>query len=184
MKNQKIYDWIIGIAVWIGLAFGGVEYAAGMAGLELRTFAQVIKGIYLWFVMPCAVLYAVNRLMLGQKEDGTEESRGKRWFRRGVTVIAFLMILVVSLFRGIFYTFTSEMVTETAVGDGYIRGAWSDFLSETTYGYYESVAGIFRKPFSGWAEEQIVQKVRERYAENAEYVERQENSRFVFRVPD
>lgn len=96
----------------------------------------------------------------------------------------FLVILVISFLRGVFYTFTSEMVTETAVGDGYIRGAWSDFLSETTYGYYEPVAGIFRKPFSGWAEEQLLRKVQEQYTKDAEYVGKQEDGRSVFRVPD
>lgn len=181
MKNQKKYDWIIGIAVWLGLALCGVEYLAGMRGLELRTAAQVGKGIYLWFLMPCIVLYGLNRLMKG---DGEEESRTRRRIRRVATVLAALVILAVSFCRGTVYVFTREMVTETTMEDGYIRGAWSDFLSETTYEYYEPVAVFFRRPFSGWTEDELLRKVRERFTEEAEYVESQEDGRCVFRVRD
>lgn len=182
MNSRKKYGWLAGIVVWIGLALAAVEYAACAAGLELRTFAQTIKGSYLWFVMPCAVLYAVNRLMLGPQD--VEERRGRRWVRRGVTAIGALAILLASFCRGAVYTLSSELVTEEKLEDGYIRGTMADFLSETTYVYYEPVAVIFREPFSGWTEEELLRKVREQYGESAELVEMQADGRAVFRVPD
>ena len=36
------------------------DYAAHQYGLELRTFAQSIKGIYLWLIMPFILLFAAN----------------------------------------------------------------------------------------------------------------------------
>lgn len=91
--------------------------------------------------------------------------------REIAVVIIFIVIWAVAFFRGMFYAFTSEMVTEEIMADGYIQGEFADFLSESYYKYYAPVAAIFREPFTGWSEEELVYKVHEKYSEQAELVE-------------
>lgn len=138
MRKTEKYLYISAALAAPGLAMQAIEYGAGQAGLALRTFAQMVKGTYLWLILPL----------------------------------------------GIFYTFTEEMVTEERMGDGYLKGTSSGFLSESRVDYYETVAVIFRRPFPGWDRQQLTQKVQERFGGRAEYVSRQPGGWHVFRLPD
>lgn len=178
MKDKRLF-YIQSAAICLGIIFAVTEYAAWKAGLELRTFAQEIKGVYLWLVMPCIILFTGNALLsmkLGEELSG--EIKDKKSYRvisclRRVTVIIiFLVILVLSFFRGVLYVFSSEMLEEKRMPEGYIQGARANFLSETYYDYYVPVAGIFRKPFQGWAPEQLSEKVQEKYNADAELFEK------------
>lgn len=191
VKKDKILFYILSAAICLGIILTVVEYAARKSGLELRTFAQEIKGVYLWLVMPCIILFTGNALLsmkLGERASG--EIKGKKSYKaigclRTVTVvIIFLVILVFSFFRGALYVLSSEMVEEKMMPEGYIQGAWANFLSETYYDYYIPVAGIFRKPFQGWTPEQLTEKVQEDYSPDAELFAKQENGWYVFRIPD
>lgn len=181
--------YIIITAITLGLLLTVAEYMAHRAGLELRTFAQVIKGSYLWLVMPYTVLFSGNTLLkqlqenrfrtLGQAKVNTAIS----WLRRILVILFFLAISFISFLRGVFYVFSEEMVTEKLLPDGYLQGTWSVFLSESHYDYYVPVAFFFRKPLN-WTAKQLTDKVQERYSPDSELVERQEGGWYVFRTPD
>lgn len=199
LKNKKRGPLsIIAVSVLTAALFITTEYAAHLAGLELRTFAQMIKGVCLWLIIPCTILFALNHLAaayLSQKAadacaaDNAPETppgsfRVLYWTRRLLLVICLLVILAISLFRAFLYIFTDEMVEEEMMPDGYIEGTCSGFLSETQYSYYTPAAGIFRRPFEGWPDEELLIKVQEKYGQEARFVERQENGYCVFRLPD
>lgn len=198
MNNHKTSLRLITAALLFAILLAAVEYAASLAGLELRTFAQMIKGSCLWLIIPCIILFAVNHLaasfFAGKVSDTYAEDdapgaphisiRALNWIRRLMLVIFLLIILALSFFRGLFYVFTEEMISEEMTSDGYIEGVCSGFLSETHYSYYSPVAGIFRKPFEGWSDGELLMKVQEKYGQDAQFIERQENGYCVFRLPD
>lgn len=183
MKKTEKYLYMIAGLVLPALAMSAAEYGAKQSGLELRTFAQEIKGIYLWLVMPVGILCAANALIRRRLDEWKEKPGGLHLVRRILAVLLALVILGASFFRGIFYTFTDEMVEEERLPDGCLAGTWSGFLSESHVTYYEVEAGIFRKPFQGWDRQQLTQKVQELYGTEAEYVEKQPGGWHVFRLP-
>ncbi len=183
MKIQK-YLYLLVAFVLPGLVMTGIEYGAGQVGYELRSFAQEIKGIYLWLVMPLGILYTVGALVKVKLDEWKEDPGIYHLVRRILTVLLTIAILGISFCRGIFYAFTEEMVEEERLPDGYLKGTWSGFLSESQTGYYETEAGIFRRPFPGWSREQLIDVVKEEYGPEAEYVEQQPGGWHVFRMPD
>lgn len=183
-KKQQKYLYILAAFIFPALVMTGIEYGAQQSGLELRTFAQEIKGTYLWLVMPLGILYTVNRL-LRLKIDGQKENpKAFHLVRRILSVFLALGIFMLSFCRGIFYTFTEEMVEEERVAEDYLKGTLSALFAESRTVYYESVAGIFRKPFPGWDRQQLAQKTEEKYGPGTEYVEAQPGGWHLFRLPD
>ncbi len=184
-KNEKAENQA---AVTAGLILAGLllevtEYLAKQEGLTLRTFAQMIKGSYLWLVMPMGILVTVNA-QIKRLEVGTEIEKVFHAGRRIALAVLMLTVFAASFFRGIFYVFTDEMATERRTDDGYLEVTRADFLSESHTDYYEVVAGIFRRPFLGWSREVLVEKVREKYGRESEYVREQSDGQHVFRLPD
>ncbi|MCM1388443.1 MAG: hypothetical protein NC231_14025 [Bacillus sp. (in: Bacteria)] len=178
------------ISVALALFLTVMELAAKKNGMELRTFTQVIKGSYLWLVMPCIILFSGNSLISALQEKDFHEEAEVKLSRvlnrlRSVVVVLFLLgIVFVSLIRGFFYVFTDELITEEMTPDGYIRGTVSDFFSETRHCYYVPTAVFFRKPFPGWQPEELTAKVKEECSPDAELVEKQDGGWYVFRIPN
>jgi len=184
MENSKrgmVPVYVIIGTVFAGVMFSWIEYLGKSEGLELRTYMQVIKGLWLWLVVPLSVTFAGGILL---KPFTDKRSKGLRWLRIVLMILAVLVILLVGLLRGIMYTFTSEMVTEEMNEEGYIVGRYSDFLSETRSKVYEPVYGIFRKPFEGWSDTELTERLREKYGEDVEPVEEKNKDYYTFRVPD
>lgn len=154
MKKNRVqkYAMVIAGVVIPALVMTAVEYGAERQGLELRTFAQEIKGIWLWLVMPLGILYAGSRF-LGDEIDrlGGKYIRSLHLGRRIFAAALALVILGSAFFRGVFYVFTEEMVEEERLENGLLKCQWSGFLSETQTGYYEVAAGIFRRPVPDWS---------------------------------
>ncbi len=154
MKKNRVqkYAMVIAGVVIPALVMTVVEYGAERQGLELRTFAQEIKGIWLWLVMPLGILYAGSRF-LGDEIDrlGGKYIRSLHLGRRIFAAALALVILGSAFFRGVFYVFTEEMVEEERLENGLLKCQWSGFLSETQTGYYEVAAGIFRRPVPDWS---------------------------------
>ena len=189
-KNIKTNILTIIIAAALGLLLTVVELAAKKYGLELRTYMQVIKGCYLWLIMPCVILFSGNSLLKQLQEKDLQDAEQIKIGRvlnglRNIVVVIFLLAIVfTAVMRGLFYVFTEELVTEEVTQDGYIRGMYAGFLSESYYRYYVPTAGIFRKQFSGWPPEQLSAKVKEECSPDAELVEKQADGWYVFRIPD
>lgn len=198
LSAKRIPLAFIAAALFLAVFLTVVEFAALLAGLELRTFAQMIKGTCLWLIVPCIVLSALNHLAaayIAQKSadacaaDDAPEARQRslrafHWIRRLMLFISVLIVLALSFFRSLFYLFTDEMVSEEMTADGYIKGTSASLFSESHDIYYTPTAGIFRKPFEGWSDEQLLVKMREKYGQNIEFAERQANGYCVFRIPD
>lgn len=191
--NIKKQILVLLIAAALALLLTIMELVAHKNGLELRTFTQVIKGFYLWLVMPCAILFSLNSMIKSLQEKEIQEIQDAKQQKiikimnglRNVVVVIFLFgIFFVSFLRGLYYVLTDEMVTEEMMSDGYIRGTFSSFLSETQHDYYIPTAIFFRKPFPGWTVEELIGKVREKCSPDAEFIEKQSDGFYVFRVPD
>ena len=189
-NNLKTNILTIIISAALGLLLTIIELAAKKYGLELRTYMQVIKGCYLWLVMPCVILFSGNAILKQLQEKDLQDAEQIKAGRllnglRNIVVVIFLLVIVfTAVMRGFFYVFTEELVTEEITQDGYIRGMYSGFLSETSYRYYVPTGGIFRKQFLGWPPEQLSAKVKEECSPDAELVEKQDNGWYVFRTPD
>lgn len=189
-KNIKTNILTIIIAAALGLLLTIIELAAKKYGLELRTYMQVIKGCYLWLVMPCVILFSGNSLLkqIQEKElQNAEQIKAGRVLNglRNIAVAIFLLVIAyIAATRGLLYIFTEEMVTEEVTQDGYIRGVYAGFFSGSHYRYYVPIGGIFRKQFSGWPPEQLNTKVKEECSPDAELVEKQGDGWYLFRVPD
>lgn len=189
-NNLKTNILTIVIAAALGLLLTVIELIAQKYGLELRTYMQVIKGCYLWLIMPCVILFSGNAVLkqLQDKElQDAEQIKAGRILNglRNIVIVIFLLVIVfAALMRGLFYVFTEELVTEEVTQDGYIRGMYSGFLLESYYRYYVPTGGIFRKPFSGWPPEQLSAKIKEYWNPDAELVEKQEDGWYIFRAPD
>lgn len=184
MENSKrsmapVYV-IIG-TVFVGVMLSCIEYLGKSEGLELRTFMQVIKGLWLWMVVPLSVTFAGGILL---KPFMDKRNKGLKWLRIALMILAVLGILLVGFLRGIRYTFTSEMVTEEVNEEGYIIGTYSDFLSATQRRVYVPMYGIFRKPFEGWSETELTERLREKYGDAVELVKKKNDDYYMFRVPD
>lgn len=190
MKNRKrIY--IIAISLLVALFLIGAEYAARLAGLELRTFAQVVKGICVWLIIPYVVWWQGTMLTWGWlKQRVFENINGKSLKKTFLTllhnilaVVIFLTIAFAGFLRGLRYGLTTEMIWEETLPDGYLKGVGSG-LFETEVFYYVPVGILFREPFPGWSMEELTEKVREKYGPKAELVEEQKDGFYVFRAPD
>lgn len=111
MRKTEKYLYILAALAAPGLAMQAIEYGAGQAGLALRTFAQMVKGTYLWLILPLGILFTVNALVRMKLQE-RENPKIFHGVRKVLVTLLTLAILVISFFRGIFYTFTEEMVTE------------------------------------------------------------------------
>lgn len=189
-NNLKTNILTIIIAAALGLLLTAIELIAKKYGLELRTYMQVMKGCYLWLVMPCVILFSGNSLLKQLQEKDLQNAEQIKIGKvlnglRSIVVVIFLLVIVfAAVMRGLFYVFTEELVTEEVTQNGYIRGMYSGFLSESNYHYYVPTGGIFRKQFSGWPPEQLSAKVKEECSPDAELVEKQDDGWYVFRIPD
>lgn len=180
-KRGMASIYVIAGTVFIGIIFSVIEYLGKSEGLELRTFMQIIKGLWLWLVTPLSVIFSGGALL---KPFMDEKHRGLKALRIVLMVLAVAVTLFVGFVRGIFYTFTSEMVTEKTDENGYIVGTYADFLSETKRAVYEPVYGIFRKPFEGWSSQELTERLREKYSGNIELVREKNNGIYLFQAPD
>lgn len=153
------------IAVLVGsvLFLQVAELLFNINGIELRTAAQGVKGLYVWLVAPFLLLVECYRLLIAKLKGRVEKS---------LSILLFAALVVILLgggfFRGIRYLFSDELVEETVLGDGVIEGKYSRGLEPMQTRYYEPVFGIFRRTFSGRGQEEIIAKLRQRYGVNAE----------------
>ena len=77
-NNLKTNILTIIISAVLGFLLTIIELAAKKYGLELRTYMQVIKGCYLWLVMPCLILFSGNAVLKQlQKKDFQNEEQIK-----------------------------------------------------------------------------------------------------------
>lgn len=146
----------IGILCGIAVCLQSAEYIWTGLGIELRTAAQGVKGICIWLLVPALILMQCYRIL----SDRTNLKAGKVVF----VLLFSVVILIAGLFRGAVYVFSDEFVEEQVLEDGIIAGRYSEGLLEPTVTkYYEPVYGIFKRPFSGWSEDEITAQLKERY---------------------
>lgn len=155
-KAFKGFVWVVLSVVILQIA----EYLLYREGLMLRTAAQIIKGIYVWLAAPVLAtlcLFLMMRRLHKRLPD---------WLETLFLVLSILLILGVSFCRGMYYYFSDEFVEEETLEDGMIAGWYSNALSSTMTTYYEPVFGIFRKPFSGWTDTELTEKLQARYGDD------------------
>lgn len=134
---------------------------------------QVIKGIYQWLIVPVTLVFSIYHDFFRKKS--------KAYTRYLLPTILTIFIVIASGVRGIYYFFT--MTDETVMEDGIIRGSIST-LSGKTYVYYEPVLGVFRKPFEGWSDEELAEKLKQRHGDGISLVETAENEEYrIYSAP-
>lgn len=150
-----------------------IEYVARQQNMEFRTFMQVIKGIYQWLIVPVTLVFSIYH-------DFFREKFNTPVFYLLPAVLT-IFILIISGYRGVIYLFT--MVDENVMEDGIIRGS-SYTHSGYLYVYYEPVLGVFRKPIEGWSDEELAEKLKQRYGDGISLVETAENEEYrIYSAP-
>lgn len=183
MKRTDKYLYIMAALAACGLAMWAIESGAEQAGLELRTFAQEIKGIYLWLIMPLGILCAANA-SVKKKAQERENPKVLHRVRKVLVTLLTLAILGTAFLRGAYYMFADEMVEEERMSDGYLKGTRSGFPLKSSVSYYETEAGLFRRLFPGWDRQQLTRRIQEEFGAEAEYAGGQPGGWHVFRLPD
>lgn len=168
-RMTKIALYLVGAAVFLQV----VEYVAGQQGIEFRIYIQVVKGIFLWLIMPITAVFAIYHDFFREKSTA--------FWRYFVPTVLTILIIGTSLFRGLLFFF-NEMVTEETLEDGVIRGEFST-LAGVRYIYYEPVAGIFRTPFHGWSDEKVAETLKERYGDGIRLVDTEPSGDRIYQVP-
>lgn len=168
-RMTRIALYLVGVAVFLQV----VEYVTGQQGIEFRIYIQVFKGIFLWLVTPIMVVFAIYHDFFKEKN--------KTYWRYLVPTILTILIVGVSLFRGLLFFF-GEMVTEKTMEDGMIQGELST-LSGSRYIYYEPMAGIFRIPFRGWDDVEIEETLKERYGDGIRLVKTEPSGNRIYQAP-
>ncbi len=168
-RMTKVALTMAGIAVLWQM----IEYVMKGQEIEFRFYLQVVKGIYLWLVVPITVVFAIYCDFFREK--------AKVFWRYLFPTVLTILILAVSFFRGSYFFFC-EMITEERMENGMIRGMHSSFLG-SRYIYYEPAWGIFRKRFQGWSQEEIEETVKRRYGEGIVLLETEPSGTRVYRAP-
>lgn len=168
-KATSFALYLLGAAVALQI----IEYVVKQQNMEFRTFMQVIKGIYQWLIVPVTLVFSIYHDFFRKKS--------KAYTRYLLPTILTIFIVIASGVRGIYYFFT--MTDETVMEDGIIRGSIST-LSGKTYVYYEPVLGVFRKPFEGWSDEELAEKLKQRHGDGISLVETAENEEYrIYSAP-
>ena len=175
MIKKYSQKWVtVLILIIVAIASNALEDFLSKEGMELRTVTQVIKGFYVWLIMPgyCAwLIYSVCR-----KES--ENSKPARTVAKIMIVLVMLFILIISAIRGIFYLFSSECKQEKSLGNGILRVTESDWDMSEVY-YDETVLFFFRRPFPGYTKEEVISQIQTRYGDSVKLID-SENDRYRF----
>ncbi len=167
-KATKTALYLLGIAVMLQL----VEWVVKQQNIEFRTFMQVPKGIYLWLIVPITLVFSVYH-------DFFRE-RSRAYFRYLVPTVFTVFIVGASCFRGVYYFF--NMVEEKVLEDGIIQGSVFSFSGER-YVYYETVLGIFRKPFEGFSDAELAGTLQQRHGDGICLVEAESDECRIYSAP-
>lgn len=175
LRNSKTF--IAAVLVFLSAALlQAAEFLAKRSGLELRTAAQMVKGIYVWLIAPVVIFIllciCVHNLVKGKRE-------GLRIF---LMVFVSLGILFTAFCRGFYYMVLSEeYVLEKPLEGGFLEGYRKPYISGTYRPeYYETVGGIFRRPFEGWSERQVTARLEERYRTHLTLVSSREDGMLTY----
>ncbi len=148
-----------------------VETQAEKKGLELRTPLQDVKFFVCFLVAPLVIglqIYFAIRY--------TKDYKEQRKFRVLINVAAALicvLFIVGELFASFMHLLDPARKEERVLEDGILELTTEGYNSDTVE-YYEQVGFFFRKPFEGYDEETLIQKVQERYPA-VEYVGKEHN---------
>ncbi|MDO4261333.1 MAG: hypothetical protein Q4C82_04585 [Eubacteriales bacterium] len=125
-------------------------------GLELRSMAQTAKGVFLWLLVPLVLL----GLLIGDAQR-LRTLAGKLLLGAGIFVI-----LLTGAVRTVAYVASGEYEAEAVLPDGYLRCTPVYFLDVGNSRICEPYGLLFRRPFQGWSEEQLDEKIRETYGDD------------------
>ena len=134
-KLMKLAVYFLGVAILLQV----IEYSIKQHGMELRTLLQIVKGVYIWLIVPVVIV-------IGICLDIIPKMTRYKWLLELAAVFGIIAILIASFLRGAVYYL--EMVRETQLENGYIRGEKLT-LFDSYFVYYDNVFGVLRKPFAG-----------------------------------
>lgn len=166
MFKRNIKSWVtMLILILVAVIANTMEAFLLKENVELRTFMQAVKGLYVWLVMPLYCTWIVYSIC--KKE--LENTKLARIAFKIAVVLLFLIIIVIAGFRGIYYMFSTENKQEKSLGNGILEITEVNWDTTKTY-YDEEVFFFFRKPFSGYTHNEIIQKIYDRYGEEVEFI--------------
>jgi len=174
-KNILPVYAIVGVLA-VSILFTSLKAWGDTEGWELRSYMQVLKGLWQWLVTPFTIIFAGNSLFKTYLQ-------GKhKHLRIALLIPAILVVTLVDLCLGIGYIFYAS--TEKIDENGYIVGIHSDGFKGNYEVIYEPVYGIFRKPFEGWSVSELTARLQEKYGTSVEYVKEKNDGFHLFCVPD
>lgn len=157
-KKGRGNRWWILIPCIFLIAAQGMEYFLRGRGLEFRTMIQIGKGICVWAAAPIFIAAGFCRLFADQSSA--------KMCRVLFGILVFL-ILGISYARMGIYLYTGECKREEKTQEGYL--ICTDY-NGSVQEVYEPVYGCLRRPFQGWEEDMLVQKLREQYGAGTDLV--------------
>lgn len=138
------------------------EYCLHRCGLELRTVAQEVKGIYVWLIASPIIIICLycsfHPVLEGRREIWCEV----------LFALGLAGWIIGAGVRGLCYYAMEMMVEEssTVVPREEYFVAYQDWDAKNIeLFYYEKVGSIFRRPFAGWTTEEVTEILEERYGE-------------------
>lgn len=168
-ENRKVREsiWrILGPCLFL-IIVQGAEFALRRKGLELRTAVQIGKGICVWTAAPLLIVSGFYRLFSGQ--DSVR-------ICRILSAVLIVLILGISYARMGIYLYAGECMREEETEDGFL--ICTDY-SGSSRAVYEPVRGGFRRPFEGWEEDVLLEKLKERYGSGTELVRELEDGLYL-----
>ncbi len=169
-KLMKLAVYFLGVAILLQV----IEYSIKQHGMELRTLLQIVKGVYIWLIVPVVIV-------IGICLDIIPKMTRYKWLLELAAVFGIIAILIASFLRGAVYYL--EMVRETQLENGYIRGEKLT-LFDSYFVYYDNVFGVLRKPFAGWNEDEMLQILHDRYGEGIKFQWEEPNGDLIYSASD
>lgn len=148
----------------------GFQIAEGLLhryGLVLRTALQIGKGIGIWTILPILIVIGIYRSLPAR------ENRRVYFF---LSVLVILLILGISYARMGIYLNTGECKIEEQTEEGILICTNYNGSGQSVY---EPVYGVFRTPFRGWEEAELLERLQERYGNETEIVQKISENQFL-----
>lgn len=175
MQNQSGRDerkrwlWLLIPCLTIAL-LQMTEYFLQRCGWEFRTNIQVIKGICIWTAAPALMVYGFRRLY--------PEEHSIR-LCRVLMVFMCILILGISYARLGIYLYTGEYKTEMRTDEGLL--ICTDCVN-SRQSIWEPVGILFRIPFQGWEETELLQRLKEQYGSDTRLEEALDDNTYLCRA--
>lgn len=167
MIKRHTKEWIAIAVLILAAGFMNVtETFLSGEGIYLRTFTEMIKGVYVWLIAPIGTASLLFAIVFQETKEDKKLLHKLSSFLFGISVFGILAIDMLIL---LFYNLSGEMETEIRKEDGILEV--EHYPLDGMYTTYEkSFLFLFRAPYQGYDKEEFIQKIKTRFGDDAKIV--------------